>query len=153
MKKLKKIVWVLVALALILIAFKWFIPSPKNTLGDGVSVAVTVMYLTFLFGSSTNEILKKVLKAVVGLFLVVSCGAFRNHSFYGGFGAGIVLCVAVYFLWPFLNDLVENCRKTREARNTLAQRAAKAEAAEARMKDVRARWRLETTPKENRAKH
>lgn len=77
-------------LAVVLLAFRWFIPSPKS-FDDGYSVAVIVMLLIGLFASSAraSDVSKRNLKAVVGLLSIASCRAIKSHVFYGGFGFGI----------------------------------------------------------------
>ena len=73
-------------------------------------------------------------------------------TFDDGYAAGILVMVALWVCWPIVSKAYDASVKAREARKTPEQRSSEEAAAEARMEALRVEWRMETPPKESRAK-
>ena len=112
-KTFKRLLWVVAILLSTLLAILWLIA--RNNKEDGVGVAVGVMGLLFLL-STEGDGVKSLVKAVVGLLVIVSWWGANARHFYGGFAEGSILCVVMYFLWPITRDSFDKYLKAKKAR-------------------------------------
>ena len=73
-------------------------------------------------------------------------------TFNDGYAAGILVMISLWLSWPIVNKAYDAYVKEREARKTPEQRRAEEAAAKVRTDALRAQWKMEIPPKDNRAK-
>jgi hypothetical protein len=72
-----------------------------------------------------------------------------RNTFEDGFSCGVIVMLLMWLLSPTVSKAYEAYVLEKEARKTPEQRKAEAAAAKVRMDAVWAKWKKETTPKEN----